>query len=286
MIYSFGDGYEVDDEGFTLRKTESPIPIPDPALCVLICFLKKPRAVIESEALKKQAWGERDVHDTTLQHAISDIRKFINKKSIRTVRGHGYIFTLKVTYSTAEPSKTVDVIPGKDKDQPNRNMSGEWKIYYFTYNEKKGGVILGKSDVHLFQDSQRVTGSETLDPEMHDLPLRYRVEGRNNDDRFHYFGRGEDDEFDVCWVMFRIFYDVDMLIGMTGGWDYDKKPFASPALLVKKPTAIENEKAIDLLIKEIEVGEKIRFFPDQTMGAIGGLPRRGRVQSWARKKQG
>ncbi len=139
-------------------------------------------------------------------------------------------------------------------------MSGEWHEYHFTFDPKIGSAEYLAHSVLQFaaQKNLVITGSVEVKAD-HRRPLRYRIRGQLSGGNLYYTGVCVDDPSDAYCAMYRNLLD-DQIAGVMVSWDYDRKPYASPVLLVKKE------------LQQIEAEKLLRQFEVTLFGKRRGTP--------------
>lgn len=104
-IYEFGS-FEVDDEGYELRRDGVTVPMQRRAFDLLLHLVRNAGAVCTREQLRVHVWDGVIVTKDAVTHAALSVREAVDDEThgwIRTVRGRGYAFVGDVVARPGRP---------------------------------------------------------------------------------------------------------------------------------------------------------------------------------------
>src|SRR5262245_28802473 len=107
MIYVFGE-YELDTDGYELRRTGKPLRIEPKAFDLLAYLVRQRGRAVAKDELFKQLWPNQFVTDDALIYCIMTARRALGdsgrvQRLIKTVHGRGYRFVAPVKERLQEP---------------------------------------------------------------------------------------------------------------------------------------------------------------------------------------
>lgn len=95
------DGYTVDRRSWALVAPDgTPVALTPKAFDLLVCFLDRPRQVIDRATLIGHLWPDTIVEENNLRQVVAALRRAIGDQFIRTVPRRGYEFVADVRVLT------------------------------------------------------------------------------------------------------------------------------------------------------------------------------------------
>lgn len=104
-VYEFGP-FEVDDQGFELRRDGATVAIQRRAFDLLLHLVRHAGVVCTREQLRTHVWEGAIVTKDAVAHAALAVRVALDDEAhlwVRTVRGRGYAFVGDVVARPARP---------------------------------------------------------------------------------------------------------------------------------------------------------------------------------------
>ena len=98
------EGFELDAERRSLRCDDAPVTLGARAFDVLVALVQRRGRIVTKSELLDAVWSGRIVEEGNLAVQVSTLRKLLGARSIATVPGQGYQWTLPI-HAAATPGR-------------------------------------------------------------------------------------------------------------------------------------------------------------------------------------